>query len=193
MNLGEDGTEIYGQEAGESFALAQEGVSNVSGVVESVIEVAGNPEDNGTDGTGKAEVQEFTFVEESKEFTLIEGMEEEGMAPPRDFECELCNKKFTKVEILKRHIKTHLKDKVFRHALPFMPLITLDNIYCRSSNVPTVPRPLTDEMFLMTILGITRGRNLSSVTSARRSLPGALFYCDTCGHTEKVFTNATSA
>ena len=41
------------------------------------------------------------------------------MAPPRDFECELCNKKFTKVEILKRHIKTHLKDKVFRHALPY--------------------------------------------------------------------------
>ena len=115
---GEDGTEIYGQEAGESFALAQEGVSNVSGVVESVIEVAGNPEDNDTDGNGKAEVQEFTFVEESK-FTLIDGMAEESSAPslPRDYECELCNKKFTKVEILKRHIKTHLKDKVFRHAV----------------------------------------------------------------------------
>jgi len=112
---GEDGTEIYGQEAGDSFALAQEGVSNVSGVVESVIEVAGNPVDNGTDGTGKPELQEFTFVEESK-FTLIDGMEEENSAPslPRDFECELCNKKFTKVEILKRHIKTHLKDKEFK-------------------------------------------------------------------------------
>lgn len=120
--VGEDGTEIYGQEAGESFALAQEGVTNVSGVVESVIEVAGNPGDNETDGEnvigGKAEVQEFTFVEESK-FTLIDGMEEEssGSSLPRDFECELCNKKFTKVEILKRHIKTHLKDKVFHHGL----------------------------------------------------------------------------
>ena len=115
--VGEDGTEIYGQEAGESFAIAQEGVSNVSGVVESVIEVAGNPGDTETDGEGKAEVQEFTFVEESK-FTLIDGMEEEASrpSPPRDFECELCNKKFSKVEILKRHIKTHLKDKVFRHA-----------------------------------------------------------------------------
>lgn len=118
--VGEDGTEIYGQEAGESFALAQEGVTGVSGVVESVIEVAGNPGDNETDGEnvigGKAEVQEFTFVEESK-FTLIDGMEEEGSGSslPRDFECELCNKKFTKVEILKRHIKTHLKDKVFCH------------------------------------------------------------------------------
>ena len=118
--VGEDGTEIYGQEAGESFALAQEGVTGVSGLVESVIEVAGNPGDNETDGEnvigGKAEVQEFTFVEESK-FTLIDGMEEEGSGSsmPRDFECELCNKKFTKVEILKRHIKTHLKDKVFRH------------------------------------------------------------------------------
>lgn len=123
MILGEDGTEIYGQEAGESYALAQEGVGSVSGVVESVVEVAegaGNNEMDGEAGVGeKAEVQEFTFVEESKEFTLIEGMEEEGMAPPRDFECELCNKKFTKVEILKRHIKTHLKDKVFRHALPY--------------------------------------------------------------------------
>lgn len=115
---GEDGTEIYGQEAGESYALAQEGVGSVSGVVESVVEVAegaGNNEMDGEAGVGeKAEVQEFTFVEESKEFTLIEGMEEEGMAPPRDFECELCNKKFTKVEILKRHIKTHLKDKEFK-------------------------------------------------------------------------------
>ena len=94
----------------------------MSGVVESVIEVAGNPGDNETDGEnvigGKAEVQEFTFVEESK-FTLIDGMEEEssGSSLPRDFECELCNKKFTKVEILKRHIKTHLKDKVFQHGL----------------------------------------------------------------------------
>ena len=92
----------------------------MSGVVESVIEVGGNPVDNGTEGTGKAELQEFNVVAESK-WTLIGGMEEEDSAPslPRDFECELCNKKFTKVEILKRHIKTHLKDKVFRQVVNY--------------------------------------------------------------------------
>ena len=36
--------------------------------------------------------------------------QEDGLVKP--FECELCKKQFTKIEILKRHIKTHMKEKV---------------------------------------------------------------------------------
>ena len=58
-------------------------------------------------------MQTFTFEEEK--FALMEDEEEheEGnlMKP---FECELCKKQFTKIEILKRHIKTHMKEKEFK-------------------------------------------------------------------------------
>ena len=32
----------------------------------------------------------------------------------KPFACELCKKQFTKIEILKRHIKTHMKEKEFK-------------------------------------------------------------------------------
>merc|ERR1712183_823951 len=51
---------------------------------------------------------------EDTKFTLIEenGEIEEGVNKP--YECELCKKQFTKIEILKRHIKTHMKEKEFK-------------------------------------------------------------------------------
>ena len=118
---GEDGTEIYGQEAGSTFTLTQDSKSNlildpnVQGVVESVIEVTPEEASNGVDKTGD-EVQEFAFVEEGIDSDGKVGFfeMEDGSSLQRDFECELCNNKFTKVEILKRHIKTHLKDKEFK-------------------------------------------------------------------------------
>lgn len=118
MFTGEDGTEIYGQEdtGGDTFAL---GPVEGGGMVDSVIEVAREGEDQETIVGDKAEdVQEFTFV--ATEDQKLEFVEEADMDDPnsqqpelaKNFECELCNKKFTKIEILKRHIKTHLKDKV---------------------------------------------------------------------------------
>jgi len=117
---GEDGTEIYGQEdtGGDTFAL---GPVEGGGMVDSVIEVAREGEDQETIVGDKAEdVQEFTFV--ATEDSKLEFVEEADMDDPnsqqpelaKNFECELCNKKFTKIEILKRHIKTHLKDKEFK-------------------------------------------------------------------------------
>ena len=115
LGEGEEGTEIYGQqyEASGSFTFTEASGRaaplildpNISGAVESVIEVTNND-------IGKTEeVQTFTFEEEK--FALMEDEEEheEGnlMKP---FECELCKKQFTKIEILKRHIKTHMKEKV---------------------------------------------------------------------------------
>merc|ERR1712179_144348 len=60
------------------------------------------------------EVQTFSF--EDEKFALMEEEEDEtedsGLIKP--FECELCKKQFTKIEILKRHIKTHMKEKEFK-------------------------------------------------------------------------------
>jgi len=122
---GEDGTEIYGQETGEPFSLSCETSktplildTNVSGVVESVIEVTNNDTATVTEGTvGEKTEDGQTFAFEDSKFGLIEVQEEEdddesGAVKP--FECELCKKQFTKIEILKRHIKTHLKDKEFK-------------------------------------------------------------------------------
>ena len=88
----------------------------MSGVVESVIEVTNNDTSAGSEGTvgGKTEEGQ-TFSFEDSKFGLIEVQEEEeemDSDATKPFECELCKKQFTKIEILKRHIKTHLKDKV---------------------------------------------------------------------------------
>jgi hypothetical protein len=32
----------------------------------------------------------------------------------RPFSCDICNKMFTRIEILRRHLKTHMEDKVPR-------------------------------------------------------------------------------
>ena len=121
---GEDGTEIYGQETGETFSLNCESSktplildTNVSGVVESVIEVTNNDTSTGSEGTVVEKTETFHTFEEGK-FGLIEVQEEEEDSDAvKPFECELCKKQFTKIEILKRHIKTHLKDKVCRQKL----------------------------------------------------------------------------
>ena len=97
---GEDGTEIYGQEAASTFNYTQDSKSNlildpnVSGVVESVIEVTPEEATNGIEKTGE-EVQEFAFVQDGIDtgdgkvgFFEMEG---DGTTLQRDFECELCN------------------------------------------------------------------------------------------------------
>ena len=90
----------------------------MSGVVESVIEVTNNDTSTGSEGTvGEKTEEGQTFSFEESKFGLIEvreETEEEEMDSDaaKPFECELCKKQFTKIEILKRHIKTHLKDKV---------------------------------------------------------------------------------
>ena len=103
IGKGEEGTEIYSHEGG-SF-ISEEGGSkaplildtNVSGAVESVIEVTNH------ENVVTLEDTKFTLIEENGEI-------EEGVNKP--YECELCKKQFTKIEILKRHIKTHMKEKV---------------------------------------------------------------------------------
>jgi len=117
LGEGEEGTEIYGQQYGHggSFSFADGGKAplildpNVSGAVESVIEVT-NHENIGKN----EEVQTFSFEEDK--FALMEeeedGNDDGSLVKP--FECELCKKQFTKIEILKRHIKTHMKEKEFK-------------------------------------------------------------------------------
>jgi len=116
---GEEGTEIYGQQyvgQGGSFSFTEASGKaplildpNVSGAVESVIEVTNH------ENIGKTEeVQTFSF--EDDKFALMEEEDDQdddsGLIKP--FECELCKKQFTKIEILKRHIKTHMKEKEFK-------------------------------------------------------------------------------
>jgi len=117
LGEGEEGTEIYGQQydQGGSFSFTEASGKaplildhDVSGAVESVIEVTNH------ENIGKTEeVQTFSF--EDDKFALMEEEEDEednGLIKP--FECELCKKQFTKIEILKRHIKTHMKEKEFK-------------------------------------------------------------------------------
>ena len=158
--LGEDGTEIYGQETGEAFSLSCETTktplildTNVSGVVESVIEVTNNDTSTGSEGTvGEKTEEGQTFSFEDSKFGLIEVREEGGEEEEMDsdaakpFECELCKKQFTKIEILKRHIKTHLKDKVCLFSLQSkIPTCIGPNF--RNSNAHIVPKHSTEEMF----------------------------------------------
>ena len=153
---GEDGTEIYGQETGEDFSLTKTPLildTNVSGVVESVIEVTNNDTSTGSEGTvGEKTEEGQTFSFEDSKFGLIEVREEEeeeeedmDSDAAKPFECELCKKQFTKIEILKRHIKTHLKDKVC--SLFYSLLVTCIGYYCRNSNAHIVPKHSTEEMF----------------------------------------------
>ena len=135
VSEGEEGSEVYGQQyvgQGGSFSFTEASGKaplildpNVSGAVESVIEVT-NHENISTVADiqdvqnvhevvtlGKTEeVQTFSF--EDEKFALMEEEDDEtedsGLIKP--FECELCKKQFTKIEILKRHIKTHMKEKV---------------------------------------------------------------------------------
>lgn len=96
--------------------------TNVSGAVGSVIEVTNHEIIGG--GRGKTEeVQTFSFeTGDDEKYELIEGGaafqseedDEEGEGLIKPFECELCKKQFTKIEILKRHIKTHMKEKEFK-------------------------------------------------------------------------------
>ena len=91
--------------------------TNVSGAVGSVIEVTNH------EIIGKTEeVQTFSFeTGDDEKYELIEGghtfhseEEEESDGLVKPFACELCKKQFTKIEILKRHIKTHMKEKEFK-------------------------------------------------------------------------------
>ena len=86
-------------------------------------------------------MQTFTFEEEK--FALMEDEEEheEGnlMKP---FECELCKKQFTKIEILKRHIKTHMKEKVCTQCF----LSKSDLLITRSLNALIARKHLIEEM-----------------------------------------------
>jgi len=137
VSEGEEGTEVYDQQyvgQGGSFSFTEASGKaplildpNVSGAVESVIEVT-NHENISTVADiqdvqnvhevvtlGKTEeVQTFSF--EDEKFALMEEEDDEtedsGLIKP--FECELCKKQFTKIEILKRHIKTHMKEKEFK-------------------------------------------------------------------------------
>jgi len=118
IGTGDDGSELFSQEDGTTYALA---ASDDSGTVSSsVIEVTHDRVVTDGDGItdGKAWFREAKVegVEEVQEFTFVDGMglEDNQPEPQKDFECELCHKRFTKVEILKRHIKTHLKDKEFK-------------------------------------------------------------------------------
>jgi hypothetical protein len=38
----------------------------------------------------------------------------------RPFSCDICNKMFTRIEILRRHLKTHMEDKVPRLLVAFI-------------------------------------------------------------------------
>ena len=124
----------------------------MSGVVESVIEVTNNDTNTGTEGTvGEKTEEGQTFTFEESKFGLIEVQEEGEMETDatKPFECELCKKQFTKIEILKRHIKTHLKDKVCSCNLePYIESTCIVN-YCRNLNAPIVLKHLTEEMFSM--------------------------------------------
>jgi len=89
--------------------------TSVSGAVGSVIEVA-----NQEGIVGKTEeVHTFSFETDDRNFEFIT---EDGVHASqvdledssRPYECELCKKQFTKIEILKRHIKTHMKEKEFK-------------------------------------------------------------------------------
>jgi len=134
IGTGDDGTELFSQEDGSTYALTP---SDESGTVSSsVIEVTHHDQvitdgdvsdgkawfreakDGDVISDGKAWFREAKVegVEEVQEFTFVDGvgLEDEQPEPQKDFECELCHKRFTKVEILKRHIKTHLKDKEFK-------------------------------------------------------------------------------
>ena len=102
MFTGADGSEIYGHEQMEGEV--EEGTFTVG--QDSILEVK-DLADVKTESV-------LTFVDADGEITDMESMEGVTLAAPnvKEYECELCNKKFTKVEILKRHIKTHIKDKV---------------------------------------------------------------------------------
>jgi len=140
---GAETTEIYGHQydQGSSFTFTEGGKAplildqNVSGAVESVIEVTNHENIGINEGVIEVtnheniginegvievtnheiigqneEVQTFTF--EDDKFSLMEEEHDDGLIKP--FECELCKKQFTKIEILKRHIKTHMKEKEFK-------------------------------------------------------------------------------
>jgi len=70
------------------------------------------------DGTGNEEFHTYAFDSDEQKFlmdsTIHNSQVIELEDPSRPFECELCKKQFTKIEILKRHIKTHMKEKEFK-------------------------------------------------------------------------------
>ena len=120
----EEGTTLYSTSSSSSLLPSSSKTplildTNVSGAVGSVIEVTNH------EIIGKTEeVQTFSFeTGDDEKYELIEGghafhseedeeEESEGLVKP--FACELCKKQFTKIEILKRHIKTHMKEKEFK-------------------------------------------------------------------------------
>lgn len=68
--------------------------------------------------SGAQEFHTYAFDSDDQKF-LMEGSIHNSQVieledPHRPFECELCKKQFTKIEILKRHIKTHMKEKEFK-------------------------------------------------------------------------------
>ena len=137
--------------------------------------------------------QTFSF-EESK-FGLIEVQEEEeemDSDAAKPFECELCKKQFTKIEILKRHIKTHLKDKVCVCGLQSL-IATCFVYFCRNSNAHTVPKPSTEETFLTITYETTPERSPSSAQFVIKSSPAGLSCWDTWGLMARGHSSATSA
>jgi hypothetical protein len=74
--------------------------------------------------------EEMTFDCQVEATTIMEGAVNNAPPPPRNlaekvrkvrpFSCDICNKMFTRIEILRRHLKTHMEDKVPRRLVSFI-------------------------------------------------------------------------
>ena len=101
LSEGEEGAENYGQQLSQTstFSFSETNGKtaplmmdpNVSGAVESVIEVSNSEHIGNTE-----QVQTFTFEEEK--FTLMDDDEEQEDGLVKPCECELCKKSFQKLK-----------------------------------------------------------------------------------------------
>ena len=99
----------------------------------------------------------------------------------KPFACELCKKQFTKIEILKRHIKTHMKEKEFKCSYCTKTFdrrdVLNDHVRNHTGEKPfQVLMPIILQQFC---LRSSLYPNISSATPVTRSLPEALFCCVT--------------
>ena len=97
----------------------------------------------------------------------------------KPFACELCKKQFTKIEILKRHIKTHMKEKEFKCSYCTKTFDRRDvlNDHVRN-HTGEKPFQVLKPIILPASISILYPNN-SSATPVTRSLPEALFCCVT--------------
>ena len=96
----------------------------------------------------------------------------------KPFACELCKKQFTKIEILKRHIKTHMKEKEFKCSYCTKTFDRRDVLNDHVRN-HTGEKPFQVLMPIILPAFILLYPNISSATPVTRSLPEALFCCVT--------------